>query len=84
MRWIVRVARNMDDVKECYFTDKEEALKRMEILKRLSMAVGATVWMEEINDFGEKDLFPKSLHVATPYEIVWDDIMKEAIKNEQT
>lgn len=26
--------------------------------------------------FGGKDLFPKSLHVATPYEIVWDDIMK--------
>lgn len=26
--------------------------------------------------FGRKDLFPKSLHVATPYEIVWDDIMK--------
>lgn len=34
--------------------------------------------------FGEKDLFPKSLHVATPYELVWDDIMKEEIKNEQT
>lgn len=34
--------------------------------------------------FGEKDLFPKSLHVATPYVIVWDDIMKEEIKNEQT
>lgn len=34
--------------------------------------------------FGEKDLFPKSLHVATPYDIVCDDIMKEAIKNEQT
>ena len=34
--------------------------------------------------FGEKDLFPKSLHVATPYVIVCDDIMKEAIKNEQT
>lgn len=34
--------------------------------------------------FGEKDLFPKSMHVATPYEIVWDDIMKGAIKNEQT
>lgn len=51
MRWIVRVARNMDDVKECYFTDKEKALERMEILKRLSMAVDdATVWMEEIDD----------------------------------
>lgn len=51
MRWIVRVARNMDDVKECYFTDKEKALERIEILKRLSMAVDdATVWMEEIND----------------------------------
>lgn len=37
-----------------------------------------------LNYFGEKDLFPKSMHVATPYEIVWDDIMKEAIKNEQT
>lgn len=34
--------------------------------------------------FGEKDLFPKSLHVAKPYDIVCDDIMKEAIKNEQT
>lgn len=30
--------------------------------------------------FGEKDLFPKTLYVATPYEIVWDDIMKEANK----
>lgn len=51
MRWIVRVARNMDDVKECYFTDKEKALERMEILKDLSMAVDdATVWMEEIDD----------------------------------
>lgn len=50
MRWIVRVARNMDDVKECYFTDKGKALERMEILKDLSMAVGATVWMEEIDD----------------------------------
>lgn len=51
MQWVVRVARNMDDVKECYFTDKEEALKRMEILKRLSMAVDdATVWMEEVDD----------------------------------
>lgn len=37
-----------------------------------------------LNYFGEKDLFPKSLHVATPYEIVLGDIMKEAIKNEQT
>lgn len=35
-----------------------------------------------IDYFGGKDLFPKSLHVATPYEIVWDDIVKEAIKNE--
>nr|DAY43745.1 MAG TPA: hypothetical protein [Caudoviricetes sp.] len=51
MRWIVRVARTMDDVKECYFSDKEKALERMEILKDLSMAVDdATVWMEEIND----------------------------------
>lgn len=37
-----------------------------------------------LNYFGEKDLFPKSLHVATPYVIVCDDIMKEVIKNEQT
>lgn len=37
-----------------------------------------------LNYFGEKDLFPKTLYVATPYEIVWDDIMKRAIKNEQT
>lgn len=51
MRWIVRVARSMDDVKECYFTDKEKALERMEILKVLTMAVDdATVWMEEIDD----------------------------------
>lgn len=35
MRWIVRVARTMDDI---------------EALKKLSMAVDATVWMEEIND----------------------------------
>lgn len=27
MRWIVRVARTMDDVKECHFTDKNKALK---------------------------------------------------------
>ena len=51
MRWIVRVARSMDDVKQCYFMDKEEALERMEILKCLSMAVDdATVWMEVIDD----------------------------------
>ena len=24
MRWIVRVARTMDDVKECHFTDKDK------------------------------------------------------------
>lgn len=24
MRWIVRVARSMDDVKECHFTDKKK------------------------------------------------------------
>ena len=51
MRWIVRVARTMDDVKECHFTDKEKALERMEILKRLSLAVDdATVWMEEVDN----------------------------------
>nr|DAX56618.1 MAG TPA: hypothetical protein [Caudoviricetes sp.] len=50
MRWIVRVARTMDDVMECHFTDKTEALKHIETLKKLSMAVDATVWMEEIND----------------------------------
>ena len=50
MRWIVRVARTMDDVKECYFTDKDKALKHVEVLKKLSTAVDATVWMEEIND----------------------------------
>lgn len=40
----------MDDVKECHFTDKTKALKRVEALKKLSMAVDATVWMEEIDD----------------------------------
>lgn len=51
MRWIVRVARTMDDVKECHFTDKDKALKHIEALKKLRMAVDdATVWMEEIND----------------------------------
>lgn len=50
MRWIVRVARTMDDVIECYFTDKGEALKQVEALKKLSMAVDAIVWMEEISD----------------------------------
>ena len=50
MRWIVRVARTMDDVKECYFTDKNEALKYVEALKKLTRAVGAAVWMEEISD----------------------------------
>ena len=50
MRWIVRVARTMDDVKECYFTDKNKALQHLEALKKLSMAVDATVWMEEIDD----------------------------------
>nr|DAJ40828.1 MAG TPA: hypothetical protein [Caudoviricetes sp.]DAT08596.1 MAG TPA: hypothetical protein [Caudoviricetes sp.] len=51
MRWIVRVARTMDDVKECHFTDKDKALKYVEALKKLSMAVDdATVWMEEIDD----------------------------------
>lgn len=53
--WIVRVARTMDDVKECFFTDKGKALERMEILKNLSMAVDdATVWIEEINDDGQE------------------------------
>lgn len=41
MRWIVRVARTMDDVKECHFTDKDKALKHIEALKKLSMAVDA-------------------------------------------
>lgn len=50
MRWIVRVARSMDDVIECHFTDKNKALEQVEALKKLSMAVDATVWMEEIND----------------------------------
>nr|UWD73345.1 MAG: hypothetical protein [Bacteriophage sp.] len=40
----------MDDVKECHFTDKEEALKYVEALKKLSMAVDAIVWMEENDD----------------------------------
>lgn len=50
MRWIVRAARTMDDVEECHFTDKDKALKHVEALKKLSMAVDAIVWMEEIND----------------------------------
>ena len=53
MRWIVRVARTMDDVKECYFTDKNKALKHVEALKKLSMAIDAIVWMEEIDDENE-------------------------------
>ena len=50
MRWIVRVALTMDDVKECHFTDKSKALAYVEALKKLSMAVDATVWMGEIDD----------------------------------
>lgn len=50
MRWIVRVARTMDDVMECHFIDKRKALEHVEALKKLSMAVDATVWMEEIDD----------------------------------
>ena len=51
MRWIVRVARTMDDVKECHFTDKTKALEYVEALKKLIMAVDdVTVWMEEIDD----------------------------------
>lgn len=50
MRWIVRVAHTMDDVMECHFTDKDKALEHVEALKKLSMAVDATVWMEEIDD----------------------------------
>ena len=51
MRWIVRLARSMDDVMECHFTDKRKALEHVEALKKLSMAVDdATVWMEEISD----------------------------------
>lgn len=51
MRWIVRVARTMDDVMKCHFTDKDKALKHLEALKKLSMAVDdATVWMEEISN----------------------------------
>lgn len=51
MRWIVRVARTMDDVMECHFTDKTKALEYVEALKKLSMAVDdVTVWIEEIDD----------------------------------
>lgn len=51
MRWIVRVARTMDDAMECHFTDKRKALEHVEALKKLSMAVDdVTVWMEEIDD----------------------------------
>lgn len=51
MRWIVRVARSMDDAKECHFTDKTKALEYVEALKKLRMAVDdVTVWMEEIDD----------------------------------
>ena len=53
MRWIVRAARTMDDVKECHFTDKNKALKHVEALKKLSMAIDAIVWMEEIDDENE-------------------------------
>lgn len=34
MRWIVRVALTMDDVKECYFTDKDKALEYVEALNQ--------------------------------------------------
>lgn len=40
MRWIVRVARTMDDVKECYFTDKNKALKHVEALKKVKHGSG--------------------------------------------
>lgn len=50
MRWIVRAARTMDDVEECHSTDKGKALKYVEALKKLSMAVDAIIWMEEIDD----------------------------------
>lgn len=50
MRWIVRVERTMDDVMECHFTDKDKALKHIEALKKLSMAIDAIVWMEEISN----------------------------------
>lgn len=50
MRWIVRVARTMDDVKECHFTDKDKVLEQVESLKKLSMAIDAIVWMEKISD----------------------------------
>ena len=49
-KWIVRAARTMDDVQECHFTDKDKALKHVEALKKLSMAIDAIVWMEEIDD----------------------------------
>lgn len=52
MRWIVRVALTMDDVKECHFTDKRKALEYVEALKKLTRAVDAIVWMEEISDDG--------------------------------
>lgn len=29
MQWIVRVARDMDDVKECYFTDEGVEVKEV-------------------------------------------------------
>ena len=45
MRWIVRVARTMDDVKECHFTDKNKALptKFTEPKAALKDAIGDTL-----------------------------------------
>lgn len=50
MRWVVRAARTMDDVKECHFTDKNKVLEYVEALKKLSVAIDAIIWMEEIDD----------------------------------
>lgn len=40
MRWIVRVARTMDDVKEYHFTDKDKALNHVEALKKTKHGSG--------------------------------------------
>lgn len=50
MSWAVSVFENGKLYQRIQYKDKNKALKHVEALKKLSMAVDATVWMEEISD----------------------------------
>lgn len=50
MSWAVSVFEKGKLYQRIQYKDKDKALNHVEALKKLSMAVDATVWMEEIDD----------------------------------